>query len=301
MVVAGRTAAALALVAGLSLAGCLVSFEDYPLAPLDRAAGGSGAAGADTGGATTGGSDTSDAGTSASAGSESAVGGKAAGGTAGGTAAGGTAAGGTAAGGSGGSGGGDLRLSDLMIDDFEDGDGHLLPLAGRNGLWFVANDGTAQQIPSANAVTLPSLLSPPNGASTRALHTSGNGFTGWGALIGANFVVTGTMPVLYDISAHEGVSFSAKLGKTTAASQLRVAIQDHDTRVGCSLCGDDFGALVTLGNTFQTITVPFSSLKQAGWGNPQVAAFDPKRTYALTFSWPPHVTFDVWIDDVSFY
>ncbi|HWZ88479.1 MAG TPA: hypothetical protein VNW92_06500 [Polyangiaceae bacterium] len=295
MVVAGRTAAALALVAGLSLTGCLVSFEDYPLAALNRGgAGGSGAAGADTGGATTGGSETSDAGTGGSAGSESAV----AGNGAGGMAAGGMAAGGMAAGGSGGT---DLRLSDLMIDDFEDGDGHILPLAGRNGSWFVANDGTAQQIPSPNAATLPSLLSPPNGASTRALHTSGYGFTGWGALIGANFVVSGTMPVLYDISAHKGVSFLAKLGKTTAASQLRVAIQDYDTRVDCSLCGDDFGALVTLGNTFQTITVPFSSLKQAGWGKPQAAAFDPTRTYALTFSWPPHVTFDVWIDDVSFY
>jgi hypothetical protein len=271
-----------------------VSFEDYPLAALDRGAGGYGAAGTDTGGATTGGSDTSDAGTSGSAGSESAVGGNGAGGNG----AGGNGAGGTAAGGSGGT---DLRLSDSMIDDFEDGDGHILPLAGRNGSWFISNDGTGQQIPASDAYALPSLLSPPNGTSTRALHTSGSNFTVWGAVIGASFLVSGTTIEPYDISAYHGVSFSAKLGKTTAAKQVRLSIRDYDTFIGCTTCGDSFGTTVTLGDTFQSISVPFSSLKQLGWGMPQPAAFDPKRTYGLTFSWLPHVTFDVWFDDLSFY
>jgi hypothetical protein len=199
----------------------------------------------------------------------------------------------------GGSGG--AAISDLLIDDFEDGDAQIALVAGRNGSWFSANDGSGQQSPAPNAATLPTLLSPARGTSTLALHTSGSGFTGWGALVGANFAVNGTTALAYDISAQQGLSFWAKLGKATSVKQVRVSIRDYDTLYGCTTCGDHFGITATLTDTFQSIQVPFSSMTQLGWGRPKAAAFDPKRTYAVTFVWSPYQSFDVWIDDLTFY
>jgi hypothetical protein len=275
MIVAARTASALALAAALSLTGCFVSFQDYPLAGLGSGGGG----GSGAGGASSGGSGTSDSGTGGSAAGDSAFGGA----------------------GAGGSGGASTPPPEPLLDDFEDGDSQVLLVAGRNGAWFAANDGTALQTPDPHVDTLPALLTPPNGASLRALHTSGAGFTVWGALVGANFVVSGTTAMPYSISAYQGLSFSAKVGKVGCVKQVRVSIRNYDTVYGCTGCGDHFGATATLGDTFQTIFVPFSSLKQQGWGRPLVASFDSERTYAVTFTWAAFQTFDVWIDNLSFY
>jgi hypothetical protein len=310
-----RTAPALSLVTCLSLTGCLVSFEDYPLSALGRGGASTSTSGSDAGGEAAGAS-----GPGGSAAGDLALGGSATGGTAtGGSAAGGDAAGGSATGGdnsagsagsggvpaggsaTGGTGGSSTPPSELLIDDFEDGDSQVALVAGRNGSWFVSNDGTAQQAPAPAAPTLPSLLAPPRGASTRALHTTGAGFTTWGAMVGANFVVTGATAMPYDISSHQGLTFTAKIGKLTSVKQVRVSIRNYDTLYACTTCGDHFGATATMGDTFTTIQVPFSSFKQQGWGRPLVPSFATNKTYAFTFVWAAHQTFDVWIDDVAFY
>ena len=259
----------------LAMSGCLVSFEDYPLASLGS--GGSGglvsAGGSDAAGASSGGSS---AGDSAMAGATTA----------------GSSAGGVPSAG-----------FELSIDDFEDGDNQVALVAGRNGSWFAANDGSlqAQQTPDPFTACLPSLLVPPRGTSERALHTSGSGFNAWGALIGVNFLALGTTPTPYDISAYRGLSFAAKIGKADAAKQVRISIRNYDTLYGCTSCGDHFGVIATFGENFRTITVPFSNLKQQGWGRPLAPVFDTARTYAVTFTWAGHQIFDAWIDDLSFY
>ncbi len=292
-----RTASAVSLVACLSLTGCLVSFEDYPLSALGGAS--ASASGSDAGGAS-GGEAAGDSGPGGSAAGDLALGGSATGGdsSTGGAGSGGEPAGGSAAGGTGGS---SMPPSDLLIDDFEDGNSQVVLVAGRNGSWFVSNDGTAQQTPAPAEPTLPSLLSPPSGASTRALHTTGSGFYIWGAMVGANFVVTGATAMPYDISTHQGLTFTAKIGKPWSVKQVRVSIRNYDTLYACTTCGDHFGATATMSDTFATIVVPFSSFKQQGWGRPLVASFATNKTYAVTFLWAAHQTFDVWIDDVAFY
>jgi hypothetical protein len=261
----------------------LVSFEDYPLARGGATAGDSSLGGSAPGGSSSGGD--------AQGGSAS-----------GGEDVGGTSAGGTPSGGSGGSGGGDIGPDQLLIDDFEDGDSQLLPNAGRNGAWFTSNDGSSQQNPNPNGDCLPLLLSPPRPGSTRALHTTGANFTTWGALIGANFSVNGAAVQAYDISAHTGITFSARLGKSTAAKMMRVQISDANTMnvPGCTGCGDHFGTTVYLGDMFQTFRVPFAMFKQQGWGK-QFPAFDATKAFTLSFLWGPRQTFDAWIDDVAFY
>ncbi|HEX3773435.1 MAG TPA: hypothetical protein VHV51_03165 [Polyangiaceae bacterium] len=284
---------------GLPLGGCMVSFQDYPLA---------------SGGSSGAGTVTANAGDSSSAGSN-AAGSTSSGGDDSGSANGGSASGGIDQGGSAGSapgGAGDVggiggvggvggigMPPSNLIDDFEDGDAQLLLLGGRDGSWFVTNDGHGQQTPPPNGPTLPSLLMPPRGLSTRAMHTTGSGFSVWGAALGVNFL-SGMMPPPYDISMYQGLTFAVKLGKETAVKPMRVSIADYDTTYGCKTCGDHFGVNVNVGDAFATVQVPFLSFKQLGFGTP-VRAFDPTRTYTVYFSWTQNQTFDVWIDDLSFY
>ncbi len=191
--------------------------------------------------------------------------------------------------------------STLLIDDFEDGNNQVSLVAGRNGYWFTSNDGTGQQTPDPHAPALPELLAPPRGASKRAMHTTGSGFSVWGALLGANFVAVGPTAMPYDISAYRGISFLAKLGKVGVTDEARLSITNYDTLYGCTVCDDHFGANVTFTDAFQTIQVPFASLKQTGFGRPVLTTFDTTRAYALQISWANAETFDVWIDDITFY
>jgi hypothetical protein len=294
MLAALRTISSLAIVICLSPTGCLVSFTDYPVGTLggpNGARGGSsnvtGSGGA--GGLDAGGSDSPnlDAGGSDALVSDA--------GDAGGVVdAGGTSQGGSDVAGSG------SPPSDLMIDDFEDDDSQILLNAGRNGSWFVLNDMAGVQTPAAHGEFC-SLLTPARGASTRALHTTGSGFKTWGALVGADFVVNGTAAAAYDISAYQGVTFWAKLGKASATKGMRVSIRTYETVYACTSCGDHFGSVATLSDTFQSFQLPFSDMKQAGWGKPQVATFDLARAYAVIFGWGVDEPFDAWIDDLSFY
>jgi hypothetical protein len=201
----------------------------------------------------------------------------------------------------GGTGGANSGASTLLLDDFEDGNSQVLLNAGRDGYWFTANDGTGVQSPDPHADALPELLNPPRGMSTRALHTSGSGFSIWGALVGANFVSVGMTAMPYSISPYQGVTFTAKLGRAGVTAKSWLAITNYDTLYGCTTCDDHFGATVTFSDVFQTIQVPFASLKQTGFGKPLLPKFDTDRTYTLQFSWAKAETFDVWIDDVSFY
>ena len=62
-----------------------------------------------------------------------------------------------------------------MIDNFEDGDGALIPNSGRQGYWYTFNDATqgAIQTPPNDAV-LP--VSGGAAGTNLAMHTTGSGF-----------------------------------------------------------------------------------------------------------------------------
>jgi len=304
---------AFVLCSTLAFSGCVVSFQDYPLATGGAnassgadtlGASGSGATagtGATGGSGAIGGSDSgANGGSSSSSAGDSASGGNA--GDSGGSSAGGTSDGGGsgASGGQGGSAG--MPMLTDMIDDFEDGDAQILLNAGRSGAWFAANDGSyaGMQTPDIRGPINPSVLMPARMMSTRAMHVTGSGFRTWGAYVGASFI-GGATPKPYDVSTYQGVQFYGKIGKAMASKTVRVAFRDYDTGFGCTSCGDNFGSDVTVGDAFELIQVPFADLKQQGWGMPQAAALDAKRVYAVLFSWPANVTFDLWIDDLSFY
>ena len=142
---------------------------------------------------------------------------------------------------------------------------------------------------------------PARGTSTRGMHTSGSGFTLWGAYLAVHFVSNGQAGVPCDISNHSGVIFSTKLGEGTVTPHVRFEVSETDTAVNCTTCGDHFGSQVALTTDWQTVTVPFSSLSQLGYGRPLRSAFDPTQALGLYFDWQTNENFDFWLDDVSFY
>jgi hypothetical protein len=137
----------------------------------------------------------------------------------------------------------------------------------------------------------------------------GSGFTLWGAGEGFNFDDPGngdggSAKVVYDASAYAGIVFWAKAGSGSTTS-LRVNVSDKDTDPAggvcapVSKCNDHFGATIPLATEWRQIVLPFSELKQAGWGMP-ASSFDAAHVYACQFQVPAAATFDVWIADIYF-
>lgn len=96
-----------------------------------------------------------------------------------------------------------------MISDFEGDPATAVVVKGDtgefNGLWEAFNDETGTQNFAVETVSDAE-------CGTQALHTSGSGFSSWGAGIGFSFKGTPEAPEVYDGSAWTGVRFKAKKG-----------------------------------------------------------------------------------------
>jgi hypothetical protein len=183
-----------------------------------------------------------------------------------------------------------------LIDDMEDKNGRILQNEGRDGLWFVNNDGSGTQLPAAGETWRPERLTRKGSAGHFALHTKGNAFSKWGAAAGALFVESGC----YDASRYEGVRFWAK-GK----GRIKAALQTFDVvpRAEGGFCDAD-----CYGNHYRRIeldpkgreyTVRFDQLTQHDFG--VRVAFDASRLRAFLITVDAVDTpFDFWLDDVRF-
>jgi hypothetical protein len=252
----------------LLLPGCLVSFNDYPLGDIEGSASGN-----------------AQGGTPAifpAAGSQSQG----------------------AAGGAGDEGGASSIAPvkrENLIDDFEDADAAIIEQQGRVGSWYVGNDGMGLQTPRADQPVVPSLLQPARGESRRAAHTFGGPFGGWGALLGTAFG-----PGAYDLSAYSGLRLWVRSGATSgsAAQSVRLNLPMPGTNSGggsCTVCSDHYGAEIALTSQWEQVSVPFSSLKQRGYGRPLLAEPDLDHVTSLQLSFAGGVAFDLWLDDVELY
>ncbi len=266
----------------LALPGCLVSFNDYPLGDPQATPGSSGKG--SSGGASVG----PKAGASSSGGSAASSGGTS-------SASGSPDTGGTGAG----------FANPLLVDDFEDGNQAIVEQQGRNGSWYVANDGKGTQTPHADTPLLPSLLEPPRAASTRAAHTYGGPFPTWGALIGTTFASDGDIGVAYDLSRHQGLRLWVRGGGMVpnAVKMTRLSMRTPATIMGggCTVCSDHFGVPIPLTSQWTQIEVPFSTFKQIGYGRPILPGPDLNHALGIELLFPANVAFDLWIDDVEFY
>lgn len=275
---------------GLFAAGCVVSFDDYPVGHVDGSpTTGSGAAGATSGAGGTSGGNASGGGTAGLA-----SGGGDRGGTAGEVGAGGE----VGVGGEAGDGATVVEPDPDLIDDFEDGDDSILESDGRQGTWVVSNDGNGDQEPGNAEPVIPALLVPARDQSERALHTSGGGFDLWGAYVRAYLRVEAGNNRPYDASRHTGVRFFARSGDDEEHSAF-LQVPTLETTM-CPGCGDHFGSEFTYASEWREYRLPFDEMEQRGLGPPRPALAE-MQVVAVQVLFEAGVDFDLWIDDIGFY
>jgi hypothetical protein len=216
-----------------------------------------------------------------------------------------------------------VAVDDTLLDDFEDGDGNLVAIGGRNGSWFTFNDGTGEQLPAPEATALPQVV---DASANFVLHSTGRNFSPAGTLPDGGFAfgagVGTTLRVdpksnavlPYDASVYDGIRFDYTASVPSDA-QLQVSflvatsattpVADGGT---CTTgCNDDFGISAVRQGLFSfSGGLAWDELHQQGFGTP--VAFDPKTIVAIKWILAfPNAgqaasadQFDVQLDNVAF-
>jgi hypothetical protein len=254
---------------------------------------GTGGATPGTGGATpgTGGTGTGTGGTST--GGASGVGGSS--GAAGSTATGGA----SGAAGSAGAGGGSGVCGDL-IDNMESDDGYICTGSGRMGYWYTYIDGTTGSSiapPSTMKPILPTATSPARAGSNWAMHASGifQSYAGIGCILDAT--LNGNSRQSFNASAFTGVHFWAH---GTAGMKLVLQASGDELISNGGTCtttcyGSDFTLAGLSPTAWTEYSVPFSSVTGG------TVPLQPSDLWSVEFGPVTPGTFDMWIDDLSFY
>lgn len=194
-----------------------------------------------------------------------------------------------------------LDAQEDLIDDLNDNDRFIPLLNGRFGAWRTAHDPTpgATMLPPPAGNFLPS----DSGDRCRllAVHVTGGPFALWGASVGFG------LGAPYDAGAYRGIRFWVK-ADGTSSNLLRVGFPDRFSHpdggiclpnaTGGAGCYDHWGYRISLPTVWTQITVPFSSLRQDGWG--LRAPFAPSHLFEVTFQIPANAQFGIWIDDLTF-
>lgn len=181
-----------------------------------------------------------------------------------------------------------------LIDDFEDGDGYLLPNDGRVGAWHIGQDGTG----TLDQSEPPQPVAGGANDSSFALRLSGRGFTNWGA--NTYFELrAGSSP--YDASVHRGIKFWAR-----GSGQLRVILTQQNLAPthSCSTCAPESGEC----GLFYSTLVPLSEdwtehiLNWAAFEAPAVilTPLAPDQLMKIEFEAPAPEPVDFWLDDIAF-
>ncbi len=198
-----------------------------------------------------------------------------------------------------------------MVDDLEDGDDAIITTDERSGDWYTFNDATSgEQSPDPDGNFSPEEGGPEG--SSYAVHTTGNGWTEWGAGLGLD--LNGADPAdpdaskgVFDVSGFEGMAFWAKGDATLWVMLATYDVIAEDEGGGCvagsgdgEACDNAHGKSVSLTGEWGQYLIKFEDLAQEeGWG--QQIDFDPANLTSLMFQTGPGETFDYWIDEIGFY
>jgi len=177
-----------------------------------------------------------------------------------------------------------------IIDDFEDGD---TTTPDGTGGWYVGNDGTGTQEPSAIADLVVAGGREPGDFAGQ---TSGEDFTEWGAVAGVVFgcakSVDGFDGLRFAIQSATSNVFDLKL--------ITLATQSEENGGDCTEgCNDHFAVPLALADTrwFQC-SVRFEDLAQQCFGAP--VELDRDAVRGVEFFFPAGAAFDVTFDDLTF-
>ena len=206
--------------------------------------------------------------------------------------------------GSGGNSGGAGSCGDL-IDDMESGTGYICEGSGRAGHWYTYLDTSTSStiLPATGSVAVPEHLTTPRGTSNYAMHVSGAYSTYAGLACLLNNAVVGTPSGTFNATGYTGFRFYAKgTGSLQVIGDMPSTIPVA-SKGTCALtnCFGNYYNYGALPSTWTLVTVPFSSLK-----NGAVTPFQPATIWSIGFQFyaassTASISFDLWIDDFSFY
>ncbi|HEX9298089.1 MAG TPA: hypothetical protein VF881_19750 [Polyangiaceae bacterium] len=188
--------------------------------------------------------------------------------------------------------------------------------------WTVDKDPTPVQVPISSAFE--TINSPrDNGAvSTHDYRViCPSSYHGWGSAWFVDFAQAQSEG--YDLSGYTHFSLWAKSNKGLATVKVGFAdmytldkgslipnsrtgeypsdilCDPTDTRVGALGCYDDYSMKIYLTQNWRRYDLALRTLTTGGWGYPH--EFDLRHVYRLKFSMLPDVTYDVEMDDLSFW
>jgi hypothetical protein len=193
----------------------------------------------------------------------------------------------------------------------------IVPQCGRNGTWYVFNDGASKQSPAADSAFGPFLTaSPPNQVAgyVRTFGTLSVARTGttavphWGAGIGFDLDDSGNATLPYDLKSggYQGFSFWIRTDATNQVPSIVFAVPTAQTAAYVSGAYHETTFAAPAAGVWTKVTVPFASLLQPTWTvAAQRVAFDASAVETLQWSFDPGATqalgFDVSIGDVELY
>jgi hypothetical protein len=184
----------------------------------------------------------------------------------------------------------------VLIDDFEDGDQYVRAENGLSGGWYTTADATLGLLnPAPGSQITPT--APGALGSARSVRMFGGGFMDWGVGLAVSLNAHGCS---YNAMAQEGIAFYAKgQGLLTVSVATRQTVPLADGGTCFTSCYDNFSTSFALSDEWRLHIVPWSSLRQAGWGMP--AFLSPRELRYLQFGFGPGTAFELQVDDLSFY
>ena len=194
-----------------------------------------------------------------------------------------------------------------LIDDMESGTGKICQTTGRSGLWFTYVDSasTSTITPLPERAALPEAMSTPRtSTSSHAMHISGKYSTSAGMGCWLNNSSFSSVPGTYSASAYKGIHFYAKgSGSLIVVGQMPSTESiDYGGTCSATTCVGNSYHVGTLSSTsWSSISVPFSSMT-GGTDEP----LSPSSIWSLEFQYYSSTnlagaSFDLWIDDLTFY
>jgi len=198
-----------------------------------------------------------------------------------------------------------------LIDDMEDGSGHIRRCAERQGVWyaFTSPDVSGSMWPEVNTPGVPietSAIEGGRGSSRRAIHAYGSSVNtaNWLAGIGIDLAFDGVTYGTFDASAYRGVTFWIRGSASPGFSGFEFRISTTSTTLTeyggtCEVepCWPH-GDRISLTSEWQKVSVPFTALTRYVSDDP----FQPSQITNLQFYCSEECqSFDIWVDDIAFY
>jgi predicted chitinase len=161
--------------------------------------------------------------------------------------------------------------------------------------WQLTNDATPGGTQTPMGAFAPEIS---NADLHYSAHTTGNGFTNWGAGLVLNLA---SARKCYDLSKFTGFKFSAKgpARGLIVAAQVPGVLPTTSGGTCATNCFDSHKTSVVLTSDFADYTLYWGQFQQAGWGTPVVFQGTDVQVFDFEVG-PADMPFDFWIDNISF-